>query len=72
MLITTVNNNKLYIHFDSIIKNVKVKIINDKNIEKIKELNNTEFGHIDIPKNSKILLIKIIINNTTINKTIKL
>jgi len=70
MLITTIHHNKLYIHFDSIIKNAKVNITNDKGIERKKDLNNTEFGHIDIPENTKTLLINITYNNKTIKKTI--
>jgi len=72
MFITTVHSDKLFIHFDSIINKAIIEIINEKGIKRNKDLNNTEFGFINIPKNSTRIDIKITINNKAIIKTISI
>jgi len=50
MIITTINNNKLFIQFDRIVKTGQIYIFDDAKYEKKRDIVNTEFEVIDLPK----------------------
>ncbi|RLD62435.1 MAG: hypothetical protein DRJ05_00425 [Bacteroidetes bacterium] len=69
MVITTINNNKLFIQFDRLVKNGLVHIYDDKGFEKDKDINNSEFEVVDLPE--AIEKIHLEINFDDENKIIK-
>jgi len=69
MVITTINNNKLFIQFDRLVKNGLVHIYDDKGFEKDKDINKSEFEVVDLPE--AIEKIHLEINFDDENKIIK-
>jgi hypothetical protein len=69
MIITTINNCKLFIQFDRIVKTGLIYIFDDAKYEKKRNIANSEFEVIDLPKTIDKIHLEINIENE--NKIIK-
>ncbi len=69
MVITTINNNKLFIQLDRLVKNGLIHIYDDKGFEKNQDIINSEFEVIDLPETIEKIHLEIEIDNE--NKIIK-
>jgi len=69
MIITTINNCKLFIQFDRIVKTGLIHIFDDSKYEKTRKVANSEFEVIDLPKTIDKIHLEINIDNE--NKIIK-
>ena len=63
MIITTINNNKLFIQFDRIVKTGLIHIFDDAKYEKKRKVANSEFEVIDLPKTIDKIHLEINIDN---------
>ena len=73
MIITTINNNKLYIQFDKLVKTGMIEISDTNTFKKRLSIQNSEFEIIDITKSIGKLSIRINIDNEEqTHKTINL
>ncbi len=73
MVITTINNNKLFIQLDRLVKNGLIHIYNDKGFEKNQDIINSEFEVIDLPETIEKIHLEIDIDNENkIMKTISI
>jgi len=70
MIITTINNNKLFIKFDSLVKDGVIHITDNKKFKSDHNINNSDFEVMDLPANSDKVHVQIEIGKTIISKTI--
>jgi len=72
MIITTINNNKLFIKFDSLVNRGMIEVTDAKEFEKHQNIKNSDFEVIDLPAESDKIYITIDLGDQTITKTINL
>jgi hypothetical protein len=72
MILTYINNRKLFIQFDRIIKKGLIYITADGEFEETKKVNNSNFEIIDLPEKIKNIKITINFGKNRIIKTIKI
>jgi hypothetical protein len=72
MIITTINNNKLFIQLDSLVSRGLITVLDDKGHRKSIAVNNSNFEEMDLPADSKKIFLKIETGSETITKTINL
>ena len=72
MVITTINNNKLFIQFDSMIADGLISVSNNNDFIRSIAIVNSNFEAIDLPSESDRIFVKIEIGEKTITKTINL
>ena len=72
MVITTINNNKLFIKFDSLVKDGVIHITDNKNFKSDKSIKDSDFEVMDLPADSDKIHIRIEIDKEKISKTINL
>jgi len=70
MVITTIHNNKLFIKFDSLVKNGIIYIKDNKDFKSNHPIKNSDFEVMDLSTNSEKIHIQIEIGKTIISKTI--
>ncbi len=70
MIITTINNNKLFIKFDSLVKKGIIYIKDNKDFKSSHQIENSDFEVMDLSTNSEKIHIQIEIGKTIIAKTI--
>ncbi len=72
MIITTINNNKLFIQLDSLISKGTISVSDDKGHQKSIAVRDSNFEEMDLPFESNKVFIKIDTGSETITKTINL
>jgi hypothetical protein len=73
MIITTTNNNKIFIQFDRLVKNGLISLNDDSGFEMERDIMDTEFEVFELPENIKTVHLEIYMNNEKIfMKTINL
>jgi len=72
MLISTINNSKLYIQFDRIVTIAIVSIHDEDTFSMTKTLHNTEFASFDLPKSANTINLTINTQSNTVNKVFNL
>lgn len=72
MIITTIKNNKLFIKFDSLIKEGVIYITDTKNFKTQQNILSSDFEVIDLHTNSDKIHIQIDIGERSITKTINI
>ena len=73
MIITTINNNKLFIQFDRLVKNGLIHIYDGNEFEKNKYIKNSEFEVIELPVSIEKIQLEIDYDNKRkISKTISI
>ena len=72
MIITTINNNKLFIQLDSLVSKGKISVSDDKGHSKSIVVRDSNFEEMDLSSGSKKIFIKIETGDKTITKTINL
>ena len=72
MILTFINNHKLFIQFDRIVKKGSIFITDEKQYSFSKEISDSEFEVIDLSKDLLKLKIRISIGNKQIIRTIKI
>jgi len=72
MVITTINNNKLFIKFDSLVKSGKIYLKDNKDFKSDQFIKNSDFEVMDLSANSEKIHIQIEIGKSKITKTINL
>ena len=71
MIIAAINNNKLFVQFDKIVKTGWIHIRDEFDFDMKKELVKTEFEIMEIPKTSPIIFLDVKIEGEkTIKKTV--
>ncbi len=70
MIIATINNNKLFIKFDSLVKDGVIHITDNKNFKSDQNIENSDFEVMDLSINCEKIHIQIEIGKTIITKTI--
>ena len=72
MIITYINNNKLFIQFDKLVKKGLIFLNDDKKFKKYQDINNSEFEIIELPDEQPCKInIQIDIGDIRIFKSIK-
>jgi len=72
MIITTISNNKLFIKFDSLVKEGVIYLVDNKNFKTQQNIKSSDFEVLDLPANSDKINIQIEIGEKRITKTINL
>jgi len=72
MVITTINNNKLFIKFDSLVKKGMISINDNNNFKSDQYIENSDFEVMDLSANCEKIHIQIEIGKQIITKTINL
>ena len=72
MIITTINNNKLFIKFDSLVRDGVIHITDNKNFKSDQNIKNSDFEVMDLSVNSEKIHIQIETGKQIITKTINL
>ena len=72
MIITIVKDNKLFIQFDSLVKNGSLLITDGKQYTKQQDIIQSEFEVIDLPEKLKKITIQIDWDEKRINRTIRI
>jgi hypothetical protein len=73
MIITTTNNNKIFIQFDRLVKNGLISLNDNSGFEMERDITDTEFEVFELPENIKTVHLTIYMNNEkTFLKTINL
>ena len=72
MILTFINNHKLFIQFDRIVKKGSIFITDEKQYSFSKEISDSEFEVIDLSEDLLKLKIRISIGNKQIIRTIKI
>jgi len=72
MVITTINNNKLFIQLDRLVSNGTITVSDDNGHSKSITVRNSNFEEIDLSSGVRKIFIKIETGNETITKTINL
>jgi len=72
MILTFVNNHKLFIQFDRIVKKGLIYINDDKQFDEHKEINNSEFEMLELPDKIGKINIRIEIDGLKILRTINI
>ncbi len=72
MVITTINNNKLFIKFDSLVKKGMISINDNNNFKSDQYIENSDFEVMDLSANSEKIHIQIEVGKKIITKTINL
>jgi len=72
MIITIVKDNKLFIQFDSLVKNGSLLITDGKQYIKQQDIIQSEFEVIDLPEKLKKINIQIDWDEKRINRTIRI
>ncbi len=72
MIITTVNNNKLFIKFDSLVKSGRIYLKDNKDFKSDQFIKNSDFEVMDLSANSEKIHIQIEIGKSKMTKTINL
>ncbi len=72
MIITTINNNKLFIQLDSLVSKGTISVSDDKGHQNSIAIVNSNFEAIDLPSVSDKIVVKIEFGEKTITKTINL
>jgi len=72
MIITTISNNKLFIKFDSLVKEGIIYLTDDKNFNTQQNIKSSDFEVLDFPANADKIHIQIEIEEKRITKTINL
>ncbi len=72
MIITTINNNKLFIQLDSLVSKGIISVSDDNGHNKSIAVRDSNFEEMDLPSGSKKISITIEIGKKTITKTINL
>ncbi len=72
MVITTINNNKLFIQFDSMIANGLISVSDNNDFTRSIAIVNSNFEAIDLPSVSDKIFITIETDGKTVTKTINL
>lgn len=70
MIITTIRNNKLYIKFDSLVKEGTIKITDNENFNTQQKIKSSDFEVIDLKVNTDKIHIQIEIGGKITTKTI--
>ena len=70
MIITTINNNKLFIKFDSLVKSGLIHISDNKDFRSDHPIENSDFEMIDLPQNPDKIFIQIEFGKEKFKKTI--
>ncbi len=70
MVITTINNNKLFIQLDALVSKGKISVSDDKGHSRSIAVKDSNFEEMDLPFESHKIFIKIEIGDETITKTI--
>ena len=71
MILTYVNNHKLFIQFDRIIKTGLISLNDGFNFNKQMAINNSEFEIIELPEKVRTINISIEIGNEQLTRIIK-
>ena len=71
MILTYVNNHKLFIQFDRIIKTGIISLNDGFNFNKQMAINNSEFEIIELPEKVRTINISIEIGNEQLTRIIK-
>ena len=72
MVITTINNNKLFVQFDNLVKIGAIHVMNNRNFESVQNIRDSDFEVMDLSSNSDKIYIQIEIDKEKISKTINL
>ena len=72
MVITTINNNKLFIQLDRLVSKGVISVSDDKGHSKSIAVRNSNFEELDLSSGSRKIFIKIETGDETITKTINL
>lgn len=72
MIITTINNNKLFIQFDRLVTKGMIHITDNKNFKSDQKIRNSDFEIMDLPESINKVHIHIVADKTKIFKTINL
>lgn len=72
MIITTISNNKLFIKFDSLVKEGVIYLVDNKNFKAQQNIKSSDFEVLDLPANSDKIHIQIEIEGEKTTKTINL
>ncbi len=72
MVITTINNNKLFIQLDSLVSKGTITVSDDIGRSESIGIRNSNFEEMDLSSESKKIIIKIETGDETITKTINL
>ncbi len=72
MIITSINNNKLFIQLDSLVSKGMISVSDDKGHSKSIAVRDSNFEEMDLSSGAKKIFIKIEIGDETITKTINL
>lgn len=72
MIITTINNNKLFVKFDSLIKEGMICLTDDKNFKLYHKILGSDFEVLDLPAKADKIFIQIETGKNKITKTINL
>ena len=71
MIVTFINNHKLYIQFDRVVQKGLIQIESNSEFEETKKVINSDFEIINLPEKITIIKITINIGETKIFRTIK-
>jgi hypothetical protein len=72
MIITSINNNRLFIQLDTLVSKGKISVSDDKGHSKSIALRDSNFEEMDLSSGARKIFIKIEIGDKTITKTINL
>jgi len=72
MVITTINNNKLFIQLDRLVSKGTITVSDDIGHRESISIRNSNFEEMDLPADSKKIFLKIETGSETITKTINL
>jgi hypothetical protein len=72
VIITTINNNKLFVKFDSLIKEGMICLTDDKNFKLDHKILVSDFEVLDLPAKADKIHIQIETGKNKISKTINL
>ena len=72
MVITTINNNKLFIQLDSLVSKGTISVSDVNGFTRSIAIVNSNFEAIDLPSGSDRIFVKIETDGKTVTKTINL
>jgi hypothetical protein len=72
MVITTINNNKLFIQLDRLVSKGTITVFDDAGHSESIAIMNSNFEEMDLSSESKKIIIKIETGDETITKTINI
>ena len=72
MILTYINDHKLFIQFDQVVKNGLLTVDGDISFNKKKIISNSEFEIIELPENIKLIKISIKFGNKQMTRTISI